>query len=297
MVSDGSLRDNKSLQIYRTLLSILADLNNAVVWMVSIRPVISKSSCPCTNPLMTVPRTPITIGIIVTHMFYSFFISLARWRYLFLFSHDFISLCGLPRQQSPQYCSIIIIIYSLEFFTSALADGFSLELSDSKSLQVSRTRLRILAVLSNAIVWIVSTRLPTPKSSRPFSNPLVIVPKESITTGTIITFMFYSFFNSLARPRYLSFSHSFKFILWSAGTAKSTILQMLFFIDYYKVWTSGWDQVIRLYVIYLSIYLSMRFIFQNSLSCSSQPPSTNFAVLVFFGKKKNVINSRFDVIV
>ena len=32
------------------------------------------------------------------------------------------------------------------------------------------------------------------------------------------------FFNSLARSRYLSFfSHSFSFILWSAGTAKSTI--------------------------------------------------------------------------
>ena len=47
--------------------------------------------------------------------------------------------------------------------------------------------------------------------------------------------MFYSFFNSLARSRYLSFfSHSFSYILWSAGTAKSTILQVLFFfINYY----------------------------------------------------------------
>ena len=43
--------------------------------------------------------------------------------------------------------------------------------------------------------------------------------------------MFHSFFNSPARSRYLSFfSHSFRFILWSAGTAKSTILQILFFL-------------------------------------------------------------------
>ena len=49
-------------------------------------------------------------------------------------------------------------------------------LSDSKSPQVSKTRFRILAVLSNAVVWIVSTRPPTSKSSRPFNNPLVIVP-------------------------------------------------------------------------------------------------------------------------
>ena len=107
---------------------------------------------------------------------------------------------------------------------------FCWSLSDSKSPQISRTRLRILAVLSNAVVWTVFTRPPTSKSSRPFNNPLVIVPKAPITIGTIVTFMFHSFFNSLARSRYLSFfSLSFRFILWSAGTAKSTILQLLFF--------------------------------------------------------------------
>ena len=79
---------------------------------------------------------------------------------------------------------------------------FHWSLSDSKSPQVSRTRLSILAVLSNAVVWIVSTRPPTSKSSRPFNNPLVIVPKALITTGTIVTFMIHSFFNSLARSMY-----------------------------------------------------------------------------------------------
>ena len=88
-------------------------------------------------------------------------------------------------------------------------------LSDSKSPQVSRTLLSILAVLSNAIIWIVTTRPPTSKSSRPFNNPLVIVLKAPITIGTIVTFMFHSFISSLARSRYLSFfSHSFRFILW-----------------------------------------------------------------------------------
>ena len=107
---------------------------------------------------------------------------------------------------------------------------FHWSLSDSKSPQVSKTRLRILAVLSIAVVLIVSTRPPTSRSSRPFNNPLVIVPNAPITIGTIVTFMFHSFFNSLARSRYLSFfSLSFRFILWSAGTSKSTILQILFF--------------------------------------------------------------------
>ena len=76
----------------------------------------------------------------------------------------------------------------------------------------------------------VPTRLPTSKSSSHFNNPLVTVPKAPIIIGIIVTCMFHSFFNSLARSRYLSFfSHSFSFILWSARIAKSTILQILFF--------------------------------------------------------------------
>ena len=108
---------------------------------------------------------------------------------------------------------------------------FPCSLSDSKSPQVSRTRLSILAVLSNAVFWIVSTRPATFKPSRPFNNPLVTVPNAPIKIGTIITFMFHSFFNSLARSRYLSFFLlSFRCILWSSGTAKSTILQILFLL-------------------------------------------------------------------
>ena len=66
MVSHWSLSDSKCPQVSRTLLSILADLNKAVVWIVSTRPLIFKSSSHCTNHLVTVPRAPITIGIIVT---------------------------------------------------------------------------------------------------------------------------------------------------------------------------------------------------------------------------------------
>ena len=77
----------------------------------------------------------------------------------------------------------------------------------------------------------VSTRPPTSKSSSRFSNPLVTVPNAPITSGITVTCMFHSFFNSLVRSRYLSFfSHSFSFILWSADTAKSTVLQFLFFL-------------------------------------------------------------------
>ena len=97
MVFHWSLRDNKSPQVSRTLLSIPADLNNAVVWMVSIRHLISKSSSPCTNPLMTIPRAPITISITVTFMFNS----LAKSRYLFFFSLSFnFTLCSVGTTKS-----------------------------------------------------------------------------------------------------------------------------------------------------------------------------------------------------
>ena len=118
---------------------------------------------------------------------------------------------------------IIIVIYSFRvfhisvswwFFTSVLADGFSLEFEwqqVSSSLQdssqdsgCSQQYCRLDSLYPSANF----------KSSRPFNNPLVIVPNTPITIGTIVTFMFHSFFSSLARSRYLSFfSLSFKFIL------------------------------------------------------------------------------------
>ena len=101
--------------------------------------------------------------------------------------------------------------------------------SDSKSPQVSKTLLTILAVLNNVVVSFVSTRPPNSNSSRTFNNPLVTVPKAPITTGIIVTFMFHSFFNSLARSKDYPFSISFSFILWSARTEKSTILLIIFF--------------------------------------------------------------------
>ena len=65
---------------------------------------------------------------------------------------------------------------------------FYRSLSDSKSPQVSRTLLSILAVLKNVVI---STRPPTSNSSTPFSNPFVNVPKAPITIGIIVTFMFH----------------------------------------------------------------------------------------------------------
>ena len=98
-----SLSDCQSLRFSRTLLSFQADLNSAVVWMVSTCVLISNSSSPFTDPLVTIPSRSITIGIIVTFVFHSFFTSLAGPGTYLSFRLPSILLCGLPGRQSPQF--------------------------------------------------------------------------------------------------------------------------------------------------------------------------------------------------
>ena len=104
MVFYWSLSDNKSPQISRILLSILAVLNSAVVWMLSTRQTTSKSSSPLSNLLDTVPNAPITIGIIVTYMFHSFFNSLVGPGTYSSFHILSVLFCGQLGQQSRQFC-------------------------------------------------------------------------------------------------------------------------------------------------------------------------------------------------
>ena len=64
--------------------------------MVSTRPLISNSSSPCTNPLMTVPSAPITIGIIV-----ALFFLLLLWILLLLLFLLFVFINPLKRILGP----------------------------------------------------------------------------------------------------------------------------------------------------------------------------------------------------
>ena len=97
-----ALADVLSLEIEwkpvsRTLLTILADLNYAVVvWMISTCPLISKFSSPFTKLLGVVPSAPISRGITVIFMFLNFFSSPARSKYLSLFSLSFIATLWSP---------------------------------------------------------------------------------------------------------------------------------------------------------------------------------------------------------
>ena len=151
-----SLSDSKSLQVSRTFLSILVELNKAVVWIVSTCPLILKSSSSFTNSFGSVasasPSRSPSCSIV--------FRSLAKSRYLsHFFSFLLILLCGLPGWQSPLFRSLFVVVIVVvitgsgrlveirwsvyiskfhyyyfticEFFTLILNGGFSLRYGDS----------------------------------------------------------------------------------------------------------------------------------------------------------------------
>ena len=90
-----------SPQVSETLLSILAVLNNAVVLMVFTPNY--KSPSPFKNPLLTVPKAPIRIGIIVTliskfevlilfFIFFKFYFMVNRDSKVYNFASSFLLL-------------------------------------------------------------------------------------------------------------------------------------------------------------------------------------------------------------
>ena len=81
-----------------------------------------------------------------------------------------------------------------EFLTSALADGLSLEFEWQ---QISSSHHNSSQPeLTNAVVWIFSSRPLIFKSTSSFSKLLVTVPRVPITTRITVTFMFHSFYLS-----------------------------------------------------------------------------------------------------
>ena len=128
-------------QVYRTLLSILANLNNAVLWMVFACPIISKSSSLCTNLLVIVPSTPITpISLSLSHYIVCFFFQLSNKvkvlisLFAFFLFHSFVDystgsfflLTRFGRDEMIRFylkillLVLVVVIYSLDsfFYTS-----------------------------------------------------------------------------------------------------------------------------------------------------------------------------------
>ena len=239
-----SLSDCKSPQVLRTLLNILTDLNHAVLWMVSTRPLISKSSCPFTNPLVCLPRAPITIGITVIFMFHSFFCSLAKPRFSsFFFAFFFQFYSVVSRNSKIHYLAGSLFLFSFLFFFSC---WLSLDL-------VVWPRLDDPFVSQNPREFCLS-----PFPGRTLDSACTICSySQNIILIIITTSLIWEFFPlALAggfpleaewqqislRSFYLSLlSPLFSFILWSAEQQSPLFSMFSFFVDYFYVWLSGRD--------------------------------------------------------
>ena len=146
----------------------------------------------------------------------------------------------------------------------------------------------------------VSARSPTFSSSSPLIKLLEIVPCASVRIVITVKFMFNGFLSSLARSKYLScFSLSLIFTLWSAGVAKSTVWQVLFFFCWLSlglvVWLGLGDLFVSqnprelLLLLLLLLLLFASFSHERSLmifyrrlsdSKSSQVPRTPTSIMV-----------------
>ena len=108
MVSYWSLSDSKSSQVFRILFSILADLSNVIVWMISTRPLMSMSCRPFINLSVTVTRASTCINVIF--MFYRFFQFPSKVEVFIVIFTDSILLFGHPGQLIPQICNIFFFV-------------------------------------------------------------------------------------------------------------------------------------------------------------------------------------------
>ena len=136
-----SLCDNKSLQVSTTLLSILADLYTAEIWMITTCPQISKSARPSTNHLGIVPSPPNTIGITVTFMFHIFFSSCKVQAFTSLFTF-FKFYIVLPGHQNPLFGRFFCCWQSIDLVVwSRLGDTFVSQ--NPQELRVSHSPGRI----------------------------------------------------------------------------------------------------------------------------------------------------------
>ena len=117
-----------------------------------------------------------------------------------------------------------------------LADGFSLEFEWQQVSSSLHDSSQDSGRSKQCCLWIVSTRPPISNSSRPFNNPLVIAPNAPITIGTIISFMFHSFFNSLAsRGTYPSFHFPSNLFYGPPGQQSRQFCRFFFFF-FWLLW-------------------------------------------------------------
>ena len=129
--------------------------------MVSARPPTSKSSSPFSNPLFTVPKAPITIGIIVTFMFHSFFQIPSKIEVLillFTFFQFYFVVCRDSRVHN--FANSLFFLFFFFFLLIIIRSGLLAEIrwsvcmsKSQRSLCVSFSRTDAGLCIYHLFVW------------------------------------------------------------------------------------------------------------------------------------------------
>ena len=124
--------------------------------MASTRPPTSKSSSPFSNPLITVPKSPITIGIIVTLMFHSIFQFPSKAEVLILLFTLFQFYSVVSRDSKVDNFANSLFFFLLIIIKSDLLTEITRSVCMSKSqksLCVSFSRTDVEFCIYHLFVW------------------------------------------------------------------------------------------------------------------------------------------------
>ena len=133
---------------------------------------------------------------------------------------------------------VVLSLYSLRVFYTSVSWWSLTGVWETASLFMSPGSFSIFWPTSTMLLFGLSP-LVLRTTLLALNMPLGIVPSASITIVITVTFMFHSFFSSLARYKYLPLFSSLISTLWSAGTVQSTIQQVLVFFFFFSLSRSG----------------------------------------------------------
>ena len=122
--------------------------------MVFTHPLISKSSSPFTNPLVIVPRAPITIGI-TTFMFYCFFQFLRKGQvliFLFAFFHFYSVFSRYSKVHNSASSLFLLLIITRSGHLAEIRGSIYIAKSQ-RSLCVSLSRTDAGLCIYHLFVW------------------------------------------------------------------------------------------------------------------------------------------------
>ena len=146
--------------------------------MVSILSLISNSSRPLSKPLRNVLSAPTTVGITVTIIFHSFLSSLAKSKYLFIFSLSFIFYLWPDGRQNPQNSKVFFFLIKT---MSGLLAGIRRFVCISRSQRMlcvsfSRTDFGFVHIpLGSMVKFQFLSQLPVNRLSRSVVSSLVLL--------------------------------------------------------------------------------------------------------------------------